>query len=69
MGLVINIGCYGEWSSTYFVQTTDELEAKEKAFKAFRQTASCYLPDTIEEAENCNGFYIEVADTVDAILV
>ena len=47
MGLVIRISAYGSWDRTYFVQDLDELEAKEKALKAFQQTMSCYVPFTL----------------------
>ena len=60
MGLVINIFAYGDWERIYFVQSIDEQEAKEKAFKMFKQTTSCYLPDTLEEAEKDDGFCVEV---------
>ena len=41
MGLVIKI-LYGyDWEKTYFVQCMNEIEAKKKAFKMFRDTQSC----------------------------
>lgn len=68
MGLVIEIDAYGEWYCTYLVQTLDETEAKEKAFKIFKQQASCYLPDTLEEAEKDDGISIKVIAEVEHIL-
>ena len=51
MGLVIKISFCYDWERIYFVQDLNETEAKEKAFKMFKDTMSCYLPDTLEEAE------------------
>lgn len=68
MGLVVEIKAYGEWSYTYFVQTLNETEAKEKAFKMFKQSTSCYLPDALEEAENDNGISIEIVAKVEHVL-
>lgn len=68
MGLVVEIKAYGEWSCTYLVQTLNKTEAKEKAFKMFKQSTSCYLPDTLEEAENDNGISIEIIAEVEHIL-
>lgn len=68
MGLVVKINAYYDWSCTYLVQTLDETEAKEKAFRMFKQSASCYLPDTLEEAENDDGISIEIVAEVEHIL-
>ena len=68
MGLVVEIDAYGEWSCTYLVQTLDETEAKEKTFKMFKQSVSCYLPDTLEEAEKDDGISIKVVAEVEHIL-
>lgn len=68
MGLVVKISAYGEWSCTYLVQTLDKTEAKERAFKVFKQSASCYMPDTLEEAENDDGISIEIVVEVEYIL-
>lgn len=68
MGLVVKINAYYDWSCTYLVQTLDETEAKEKAFKMFKQSASCYLPDTLEEAENDDRISIEIVAEVEHIL-
>lgn len=69
MGLVIKITAYYDWKRTYFVQSLDETEAKEKAFKMFKQSSSCYLPDTLEEAEKSEGIYIEVVTEVEQIIL
>lgn len=69
MGLVINIRAYGDWERTYFVQDLDRTSAKEKAFKMFKQTMRCYLPETLEELENEDGFYIEVVAEVEQIIL
>lgn len=69
MGLVVKISAYYDWNCTYFVQTLNEAEAKEKAFKMFKQSVSCYLPDTLEEAENNDGISIEIVAEVEHILL
>lgn len=69
MGLVINIWAYGDWERTYFVQDLDRERAKEKAFRMFKQTTSCYLPDTLEELESDDGFSIEVVAEVEQIIL
>lgn len=69
MGLVIKVFAYYDWQQIYFVQNMDEQEAKEKAFKMFKQTMTCYLPDTLEEAEKRDGFYIEIIEKVDQIIL
>ena len=69
MGLIIKVYAYGDWQTTYFVQDLDETSAKEKAFKMFKQTVSCYLPDTLEEFENDDGCYIEVVAEVEQIIL
>ena len=69
MGLVIIIRFCYDWERTYFVQTLDEEEAKEKAFKMFKQLMSCHLPDTLCEADKDDGFYIEVKARVEQIIV
>lgn len=69
MGLVVRISAYGAWDRTYFVQELDESEAKEKAFKAFKQTMSCYVPFTLEEFENDEGCFIEVVAEIEQIVL
>jgi len=69
MGIVINIRAYGSWERTYFVQDTNETRAKEKAFNMFKQTMSCYLPDSLEEFEADDRTSIEVVATVEQIIL
>lgn len=70
MGFVITIKVCSDWERTYFVQSMDEQEAKEKTFKMFRQTMSCWIPDTLQEAEEADeGFYMEVLAIVDQIII
>ena len=69
MGLVVNIWAYGDWERTYFIQDLDRERAKEKAFRMFKQTMSCYLPDTLEELENDSGFSIEIIAEVEQIIL
>lgn len=69
MGFAIKISAYGEWERTYFVQGYDESEAKLKAFRMFKGTMTCYLPETIKEAEENEGFYIEVLAEIEQIIL
>lgn len=69
MGLVIKITAYYDWERIYFVQSLDETEAKEKAFKMFKQLVNCCLPDTLEEAEKNEGIYIEIITEVEQIIL
>lgn len=69
MGFVINICAYWDWDRTYFVQSMCETESKEKAYKMFRQTMSCHLPDTLEGAENDDGISIEIVAKVEQIII
>lgn len=69
MGIVIRISFCYDWERTYFVQSMNELEAKQKAFKMFKDTQSCYLPDTLEEAENDDNFVCEIIATVEQIII
>lgn len=69
MGLVIKISAYCDWERIYFVQTLDKTEAKEKAFKMFKQTMGCYLPETLTEAEKDDGFFIEILEEVEQIIL
>lgn len=68
MGIVIRIDYFPKWGATYFVQTLIEQEAKERAFRMFKQEMSCYLPDTIEGAEQEECFLLEVVARVDCVL-
>lgn len=70
MGFAIRVGAYGaEWETTYFVQGANELRAKKRAFEMFKETVSCVLPDTIEEAEQDDNIYIEVLATIEQIIL
>lgn len=69
MGIVIRIGFGYKWEETYFVQCMNEELAKEKAFNMFKETHSCYLPNTIEEADKDDNFYIEVVGKVTQIIL
>lgn len=69
MGIVIFIKVSYKWERTYFVQSMDEHEAKEKAYKMFKQTMTCMLPDTLEEAEADEGFFMEVLAVVEQIII
>ena len=69
MGLVIRIDAYADWTRTYFVQELDVSEAKRKAFDMFKKTVSCYLPETVEEAETDDAILIEVIGEVEQIIL
>lgn len=69
MGLVIEVSFSCSWHCIYFVQSINHEEAKEKAFKIFKKTKSCYLPDTLEEAIKDDSFYIEIIAEVDQIIL
>ena len=44
-------------------------EAKQKAYKMFKSTMSCTLPETLEEAEQDDSFYLEVIADVEQIIL
>ena len=69
MGIVVRICAYYDWDRTFFVQTLDEHEAKQKAWKMAKQVFSCHLCDSLEEAEKDEGIYIDVIATVDQIII
>lgn len=71
MGFVIKINVCDKWIRSYFVQEIDEELAKEKAYYMFRKTMSCYLPDTLEEAEQNNNYNlsIDLIEEVDQIIL
>lgn len=69
MGLVIKISYGYDWEKTYFVQCMDETEAKKKAFKMFKDTQSCWLPDTLEEAEQDDNLICEIIAIVEQIII
>ena len=69
MGLVIKISYCYDWEKVYFVQCMNKLEAKQKAFKMFKDTQSCWLPDTLEEAENDDRFVCEIIIEIEQIIL
>ena len=69
MGIVIRINYCYTWVRTYFVQGLDKNEAKEKAFKMFKQFASCNIPDSLIEAEQDESFTIEILAEVEQIII
>ncbi len=69
MGFAIRISAYGEWERIYFVQECNELKAREKVFNMFKGTASCRLPETLEETEQDDGIYIETLATIEQIIL
>lgn len=69
MGFVVCITAYYDWEITYFVQTWNEDIAKEKAYSFFKNTVSCYLPNTVQEAENTDGICIEVKAKIEQIIL
>ncbi len=69
MGLVIKISFCYDWERTYFVQELHRGEAKRKAFKMFKETMSCCLPDTLEEAEQDDSFSIEILTEIEQIIL
>lgn len=69
MGLVVRISYCYKWEVTYFVQCANEREAKLKAYKMFKDTESCYLPDTLDDADKDNDFSCEVIAKVEQIIL
>lgn len=69
MGLVIEIEYCYDWKRVYFVQDLNEKQAKQKAFTMFKNTMSCWLPDTLEEAENDDQFIIDILTEVEQIIL
>lgn len=69
MGIVVRICAYYDWDRTFFVQTLDEHEAKQKAWKMAKQYFSCYMYDSLEEAEEDERIYIHVMAAVDQIII
>lgn len=69
MGLVIEISYCYDWKRIYFVQDLNIEHAKQKAFDMFKNTMSCWLPDTLEEAENDDRFTITVLTEVEQIIL
>lgn len=69
MGFAVKVSAYFDWSCTYFVQTPYKEEAKRKAYEMAKGTFSCYMPKTIEEAENDEGICIEVLAEIERIIL
>lgn len=77
MGIVIDINIGYEWEHTYFVQTLDETEAKQKAYKMAKQEFKMInnnflnIPDTLEEVKNQDDIMIgiDIIGQVDHILI
>jgi hypothetical protein len=51
------------------VQELDVTKAKRRAFDRFKKTVSCYLPETVEEAETEDSIFIEVICEVEQIIL
>ena len=69
MGIVIKISFCYDWERTYFVQELNREEAKRKAYKMFKSTMSCALPETLEEAEQDDNFFMEIVTEVEQIIL
>ncbi len=69
MGFAIMISFSYKWERVYFVQECDEQRAKEKAFNMFKGTMGCHLPETLEDANQNDGFYIETLATIEQIIL
>lgn len=69
MGLVIKISFYYKWEQTYFVQSLNTDEARKKAFKMFKESMGCTLPDTLDEAEKDESFSIEIITKIEQIIL
>lgn len=69
MGLVIKISYCYDWERIYFVQDLNIERAKQKAFDMFKNTTSCWLPDTLEEAEKDDSFVIDIITEVEQIIL
>lgn len=69
MGFAINVSAYLDWEMTYFVQETDEERARQKAYQRAKETWSCVLPDTLEEADASDRVYVETLAKVDQIIL
>ena len=69
MGFAINVSAYLDWEMTYFVQETDEERARRKAYQRAKETWSCVLPDTLEEADASDRVYVETLAKIDQIIL
>ncbi len=69
MGFAINVSAYLDWEMTYFVQETDEERARQKAYQRAKETWSCVLPDTLEEADASDRVYVETLAKIEQIIL
>lgn len=69
MGFAIRITAYYDWDMTYFVQETDEERARRKAYQRAKETWDCVLPDTLEEADASDRFYVETLAKIEQIIL
>ena len=69
MGFAVRIVAYFDWGMTYFVQETDEEKARQKAYQRAKETWSCVLPDTLEEADASDRVYVETLAKIDQIIL
>lgn len=69
MGFAINVSAYFDWEMTYFVQETDEERARRKAYQRAKETWSCVLPDTLEEADASDRVYVETLAKIEQIIL
>jgi hypothetical protein len=69
MGFAIRITAYYDWGMTYFVQETDEVRARRKAYERAKETWSCTLPDTLEEADESDRVYVETLAEIEQIIL
>ena len=69
MGFAVRIVAYFDWEMTYFVQETDEEKARQKAYRRAKETWSCVLPDTLEEADASDRVYVEALAEIGQIIL
>ena len=69
MGFAVCIVAYFDWEMTYFVQETDEEKARQKAYRRAKETWSCVLPDTLEEADASDRVYVEALAEIGQIIL
>ena len=69
MGFAVRVVAYFDWEMTYFVQETDEEKARQKAYQRAKETWSCVLPNTLEEADTSDRIYIETLAEIDQIIL
>lgn len=69
MILVFNIKYCYDYERTYVVHSLSKLEGKQKAFKAFKESTTCNIPDSLEEAEKDESFLIRFISKADGIIL